>query len=84
MLLEELEHVDHILEEQGVSLVKIDSPDAAEKFSVDIIPGIVHFQVRRLQTLTSLLQFKSPHMYKGDLTNEKKIVEWVLGIRQAA
>jgi len=72
MLLEELEHVDHILEEQGVSLVKIDSPDAAEKFSVDIIPGIVHFQ------------FKSPHMYKGDLTNEKKIVEWVLGIRQAA
>ena len=73
MLLEELEHVDHILEEQGVSLVKLDNPIAAlEMFNVDIIPAIVHYQ------------FKQPHFYNGDLTNEKKIVKWVLDIRENA
>ena len=72
MLLEELEHVDHILEEQGISLVKLDNPSAAfiEKFNVEIIPAIVHYQ------------FKHPYFYKGDLTNEKKIVQWVLDIRE--
>ena len=65
MLLEELEHVDHILEEQGISLVKLDNPIAAlEMFNVDIIPAIVHYQ------------FKQPHFYNGDLTNEKKIVKY--------
>ena len=73
MLLEELEHVDHILEEQGISLVKLDNPIAAlEMFNVDIIPAIVHYQ------------FKQPHLYNGDLTNEKKIVKWVLDIRENA
>jgi len=73
MLLEELEHVDHILEEQGISLVKLDNPIAAlEMFNVDIIPAIVHYQ------------FKQPHFYNGDLTNEKKIVKWVLDIRENA
>jgi len=73
MLLEELEHVDHILEEQGISLVKLDNPSAAlEKFNVEIIPAIVHYQ------------FKQPYFYKGDLTNEKKIVQWVLDIRENA
>lgn len=73
MLLEELEHVDHILENQGISLVKLDNPSAAlEKFNVEIIPAIVHYQ------------FKQPYFYKGDLTNEKKIVKWVLDIRENA
>lgn len=72
ILLEELEQVDHILEEQGITLVKIDGLEAAERFNVEIIPAIVHFQ------------FKEPHHYKGDLTNERKIVQWVLGIREAA
>jgi len=74
MLLEELEHVDHILEEQGISLVKLDNPSSAfcEKFNVEIIPAIVHYQ------------FKQPYFYKGDLTNEKKIVQWVLDIRENA
>ena len=73
MLLEELEHVDHILEDQGISLVKLDNPSAAfEKFNVEIIPAIVHYQ------------FKQPYFYKGDLTNEKKIVQWVLDIRENA
>ena len=65
MLLEELEHVDHILEEQGVSLVKIDSPEAAEKFSVDIIPGIVHFQVRHPQNPNSLSAVQEPAHVQG-------------------
>jgi len=68
-LLEELESVDHILENQGINLVKIDDASEAEKYGVDVIPAIVHFQ------------FKEPHVFKGDLTNEKKIVEWVLKLR---
>jgi len=70
-LLEELENVDHILENQGINLVKIDDASGADKFGVEVIPAIVHFQ------------FKEPHVFKGDLTNEKKIVEWVLKIRES-
>ena len=68
-LLEELENFDQILEEEGVSLVKIDDSKAAERFNVEVIPAIVHFQ------------FKHPHFYDGDLTNEKKIIQWVLELR---
>jgi len=68
-LLEELENFDHILEEEGVTLVKIDGPAAAERFNVEVVPNVVHFQ------------FKDPHYYNGDLTNEKKIIQWVLQIR---
>merc|ERR1719412_282713 len=68
-LLEELENFDQILEEEGVSLVKIDAPAAADRFGVEVVPAIVHFQ------------FKHPHFYTGDLTNEKKIIKWVLNIR---
>lgn len=68
-LLEELENVDHILENKGINLVKIDDASEAEKYGVEVIPAIVHFQ------------FKEPHVFKGDLTNEKKIVEWVLKLR---
>jgi len=70
-LLEELESVDHILEHQGINLVKIDDASDADKYGVDVIPAIVHFQ------------FKEPHVFKGDLTNEKKIVEWVLKLRES-
>ena len=68
-LLEELENFDHILEEEGVTLVKIDDPAAAERFNVEVVPNVVHFQ------------FKDPHYFNGDLTNEKKIIQWVLQIR---
>ena len=68
-LLAELENFDQILEAEGISLVKIDDPSAAERFSVEIVPAIVHFQ------------FKHAHFYDGDLTNEKKIISWVLGIK---
>ena len=68
-LLEELEDFDQILEEEGVNLVKIDDPAAADSFGVEVVPAIVHFQ------------FKHPHFYTGDLTNEKKIIKWVLNIR---
>jgi len=70
-LLEELENVDHILENEGIHLVKIDDATGADKFGVEVIPAIVHFQ------------FKEPHVFTGDLTNEKKIVEWVLKIRKS-
>ena len=68
-LLAELENFDQILEAEGISLIKIDDPAAAERFSVEIVPAIVHFQ------------FKHPHFYDGDLTNEKKIISWVLEIK---
>ena len=51
--------------------MKIDDASEAEKYGVDVIPAIVHFQ------------FKEPHVFKGDLTNEKKIVEWVLKLRES-
>jgi len=70
-LLAELENFDQILEEEGISLVKIDDPAAAERFGVEIVPAIVHFQ------------FKHPHFYDGDLTNEKKIIQWVLQIKNS-
>jgi len=69
-LLEDLEKVDHILENEGINLVKIDDASGADKFGVEVIPAIVHFQ------------FKEPHVFTGDLTNEKKIVEWVLKIKK--
>jgi len=65
-LIEDLEEVDHILEDAGVPLVKMDDQNEAEKWGLDVVPGIVHFQ------------YKHPNIFKGDLANEKKIVEWVL------
>jgi hypothetical protein len=61
MLLEELEHVDHILEAEGITLVKVDDPAAAEKFSVDIIPAIVHYQVNQptLRSIHTVPSFSS-------------------------
>ena len=35
-LLEELENVDHILEERGIPLVKMDNEAEAEKHQVDV------------------------------------------------
>ena len=70
--------------------MKVDNPAAAETFSVDIIPAIVHYQASTswLTMISHLYsqspQFKVPHHFPGDLTNEKKIVQWVLGIREAA
>jgi len=68
-LVHDLEGVDHLLEDEGVPLVMIDDPAEADRWGLEVIPGIVHFQ------------YKEPHIFKGDLTNEKKVVEWVLYTR---
>ena len=69
-LLAELEGVDGILEAAGVSLVSLDCPTGSDRVpGLDLVPAIMHFQ------------FKQPHLYTGDLTNERKILKWVLALR---
>lgn len=68
-LLEEFELVDHLLEEKGIPLIKMDNAIEAEKHGAEVIPAIVHFQ------------FGEAHVYKGDLTNERKIVQWILDFK---
>ncbi|XP_014468405.1 PREDICTED: uncharacterized protein LOC106741192 isoform X4 [Dinoponera quadriceps] len=64
-IMEALEKIDGEADLFGIDFVKIDSPEAAEKYGILNVPSLVYFRK------------KTPLLYDGDLTQEDKILQWL-------
>ncbi|XP_044009391.1 uncharacterized protein LOC122853163 isoform X2 [Aphidius gifuensis] len=63
----ELEKIDDDLDKHGIQFVKINDKNTAREFGIDQVPAIVYFE------------HQIPSVYDGDVQNEDKILEWLLG-----
>lgn len=63
---EELEKVDHLVEQEDIDFVMVDDPDVAEEYGIDQFPTLVFFNKR------------FPQFYDGpDLLDEDQVLEWI-------
>lgn len=60
------EHIDDECDEKGIVFVKTDDIEAAEKYDIRKLPALLFFK------------FQIPTQYTADLTNEDKVLEWLL------
>ncbi|XP_074033433.1 hulk isoform X3 [Leptinotarsa decemlineata] len=65
-VLVELENIDDECDQNNIVFVKIDNPDEAKEYGIDVIPSLVLFEK------------KIPHLYEGDLTKEEELLGWLL------
>ncbi|KAH7644929.1 thioredoxin-like protein 1 [Dermatophagoides farinae] len=65
-VLKELEHIDDECDDKGIVFVKTDDVEAAEKYGVRKLPVVLFFK------------YQVPTSYNGDLTDEDKVLEWLL------
>ncbi|XP_066601595.1 uncharacterized protein hlk isoform X2 [Prorops nasuta] len=64
-IMEALEKIDGEADLFGIDFVKINSPEAAEKYGIINVPSLVYFRK------------KTPLIYDGDLMQEDKILQWL-------
>lgn len=64
-VLEELENIDDEVDDLDVTFVKINDVKYARKYGIAQVPAIVYF--RR----------KFPSIFRGDLTKEEEVLEWL-------
>ncbi|GFG32944.1 hypothetical protein Cfor_05504, partial [Coptotermes formosanus] len=64
-ILEHLEQIDGDADLYGVDMVKINHPEATEKFNIVNSPSLVYFRK------------KVPLLYDGDLHDEEKVLAWL-------
>ncbi|XP_076227212.1 hulk isoform X2 [Nomia melanderi] len=64
-IMEALEKIDGEADLFGIDFVKVNGPDAAEKYGILNVPALVYFRKR------------TPLIYDGDLTQEDKILQWL-------
>lgn len=62
----ELENIDDECDQNNIAFVKIDNPEEAKEYGIDVIPSLVLFEK------------KIPHIYEGDLTKEEELLGWLL------
>ncbi|CAG2109075.1 unnamed protein product, partial [Medioppia subpectinata] len=66
-VLKELENIDDECDEKGILFVKIDDDSVAKGYGIDDeLPTLVYFENR------------IPSVYQGDLTNEDRVLEWLV------
>ncbi|XP_056632334.1 uncharacterized protein LOC130442335 isoform X2 [Diorhabda sublineata] len=65
-VLTELENIDDECDQNNIAFVKIDNPEEAKEYGIDVIPSLVLFEKR------------IPHLYEGDLTKEEELLDWLL------
>ena len=58
-ILNALENIDDDCDRHGIILVKIEDPEFAQAYGIDVIPSLVYFE------------HKIPHLYEGE-SNSKK------------
>lgn len=61
-----IEHIDDECDDKGIVFVKTDDVEAAEKYGVRKLPVLLFFK------------YQVPTSYNGDLTDEDKVLEWLL------
>ncbi|KAA0194825.1 hypothetical protein HAZT_HAZT000150 [Hyalella azteca] len=64
-VLRELENIDEQVDQFGIDFVKINDPEAAQRFNVLHTPALVYFRK------------KIPLVYDGDLLDEDKVCAWL-------
>lgn len=64
-VLQELENIDDEVDMFGIDFVKINDPDAAQRFNIIHTPALVYFRK------------KTPLVYDGDLLDEEKVFKWL-------
>lgn len=64
-VLKELENIDDECDQKGVIFVKIDNPDEAKEYGIDVVPSLIYFE----NTI--------PSLFVGDLKNEESVLEWL-------
>nr|XP_027235335.1 uncharacterized protein LOC113826642 [Penaeus vannamei] len=64
-VLQELENIDDEVDMFGIDFVKINDPDAAQRFNILHTPALVYFRK------------KTPLVYDGDLLDEEKVFNWL-------
>nr|XP_045619931.1 uncharacterized protein LOC123771446 isoform X10 [Procambarus clarkii] len=64
-VLQELENIDDEVDMFGIDFVKINDPDAAQRFNILHTPALVYFRK------------KMPLVYDGDLLDEEKVFNWL-------
>lgn len=64
-VLRELENIDEQVDQFGIDFVKINDPDAAQRFNILHTPALVYFRK------------KIPLVYDGDLLDEEKVCAWL-------
>ncbi|KAJ6215940.1 hypothetical protein RDWZM_010440 [Blomia tropicalis] len=70
-VLKELEHIDDECDEKGIVFVKTDDVEAAEKYGIRKLPALLFFK------------YQVPLAYSGDLTDEDKVLEWLLNQQES-
>ncbi|UYV79369.1 hypothetical protein LAZ67_17002343 [Cordylochernes scorpioides] len=65
-VLKELENIDDEADKRGIIFVKTDDKEAAEKYKISKLPGLVYFQEGK------------PDAYTGDLMKEEEVLLWLL------
>ncbi|KAK8738956.1 hypothetical protein OTU49_003758 [Cherax quadricarinatus] len=64
-VLQELENIDDEVDMFGIDFVKINDPEAAQRFNILHTPALVYFRK------------KTPLVYDGDLLDEEKVFKWL-------
>ncbi|CAG0892261.1 unnamed protein product [Darwinula stevensoni] len=64
--LKDLETIDDECDEHGIAFVKIHDQKEAEEYGIDVIPSLVYFENG------------IPSLYDGDLTEEEKVLAWLI------
>nr|XP_037282150.1 uncharacterized protein LOC119175058 isoform X4 [Rhipicephalus microplus] len=65
-ILEELEAIDDDADQHGIPFVKTDDVEFAKKYGWDTLPVLIFFEN------------EVPTVFKGDLTNEEKVLSWLV------
>ena len=66
MVLAELENIDDDTDQHHVHFVKSNDAELAAEFGIEQPPALIYFEDGR------------PNLYEGDLTEEEKVLEWIL------
>ncbi|XP_018017937.1 uncharacterized protein LOC108674456 isoform X2 [Hyalella azteca] len=64
-VLAELESIDDECDAKGIMFVKINDPDEAKEYGLDVIPALVYFES------------EIPYIYEGDLMKEEEVLKWL-------
>lgn len=70
-ILAELENIDDECDQNDIDFVKISDPGIAKQYGLLSLPALVYFKN------------KFPQIYEGDLTNEDKVLQWLVSYKDS-
>ncbi|XP_037080858.1 uncharacterized protein LOC119101604 isoform X11 [Pollicipes pollicipes] len=68
----ELENIDDECDKHGIVFVKIDNDEEAKEYGIEEMPKLVYFENQ------------IPSVYEGDLSDEEKVLEWLIHQKESS